>query len=433
MKKCRLGDISWCQTGPFGSQLHEEDYVEFGTPIITVEHLGDTGFTSQNLPFVSKQDAIRLSKYTLLEGDIVFSRVGSVDRSTYVRKSEEGWLFSGRCLRIRCKNEKVNPRYLSYYFKLNNFKQMMKNNAVGATMPSLNTDIMNNTILHLLEREHQDRIADFFDAIDSKIENNNRIITELESMAKLIYNYWFVQFDFPDENGRPYKSSGGKMVWNDELKREIPEGWEVKSFAKIVLSIKTGLNPRKNFKLNTGSIKYVTVKNLNENGVLDFKGCDTIDSTARDIIHQRSDVSKGDILFASIAPLGRCYIVQQTPHEWEINESVFSIRPNQECSNASFVYMILTDTNFIKKATSCSSGSVFQGIRIKELFNLPVVIPKPNIMGKFEKILNPIFLLKHNAINENQQLASLRDFLLPLLMNGQVTIGENAGEIKEEN
>lgn len=139
-----LGEIAVSQTGPFGSQLHEEDYVEEGTPIVTVEHLGELGFKRQNLPFVSDEDVQRLNKYTLMEGDIVFSRVGAIDRNTYVTKAEDGWMFSGRCIRVRCNKTKVNPLYLSYYFRLDHFKRMMLNVSVGATMPSLNTDIMDS-------------------------------------------------------------------------------------------------------------------------------------------------------------------------------------------------------------------------------------------------------------------------------------------------
>ena len=114
-KTYKLGDIADIQTGPFGSQLHNKDYALVGSPIVTVEHLGNRHFTTQNLPLVSDTDKARLSKYILSEGDIVFSRVGSVDRCSYVSDKEVGWLFSGRCLRVRC-NREVYPLYIYYYF-----------------------------------------------------------------------------------------------------------------------------------------------------------------------------------------------------------------------------------------------------------------------------------------------------------------------------
>ena len=141
LREVRLKEIAFSQTGPFGSQLHKEDYVENGTPIVTVEHLGEIGFIGENIPMVSDADKERLKKYSLKEGDIVFSRVGSIDRCTYVSKKEEGWLFSGRCLRVRC-NQSVDAKFISYYFRLKKFKEMMLNISVGATMPSLNTSLM---------------------------------------------------------------------------------------------------------------------------------------------------------------------------------------------------------------------------------------------------------------------------------------------------
>ena len=159
----------------------------------------------------------------------------------------------------------------------------------------------------------------------------------LEEMAKTIYDYWFVQFDFPNENGKPYKSSGGKMVNSNG--HIIPEGWTFCKVQDIISNICTGLNPRDNFKLGTGDIKYITVKNLTSNGTLDFTGCDTIDESARTIVHNRSDIQIGDILFASIAPLGRCYLIQSEPTDWDINESVFSIRANTDIITPAFLYL----------------------------------------------------------------------------------------------
>lgn len=121
-KTYRLGEIADIQTGPFGSQLHNKDYADEGSPIVTVEHLGNRHFTTQNLPLVSDTDKARLSKYILSEGDIVFSRVGSVDRCSYVSKAEDGWMFSGRCLRVRC-SSKAYPLYVYYYFCVESIKQ----------------------------------------------------------------------------------------------------------------------------------------------------------------------------------------------------------------------------------------------------------------------------------------------------------------------
>ena len=166
-----LADI---QTGPFGSQLHKEDYVAVGTPIVTVEHLGNRVFAEQNLPMVSDNDKERLNKYVLREGDIVFSRVGSVDRCSYVDAANDGWMFSGRCLRVR-PNEHLDAMYLYYYFCLEETKQFVRNIAVGATMPSINTKLLGEVPIAFPSVEQQARVAQLLSTIDDKIENNGKI------------------------------------------------------------------------------------------------------------------------------------------------------------------------------------------------------------------------------------------------------------------
>jgi len=174
MDRRYLRDIADIQTGPFGSQLHKEDYVDGGTPIVTVEHLGSRVFTEQNLPTVSDEDKARLSKYVLKKGDIVFSRVGSVDRCSYVDAAHEGWMFSGRCLRVR-PNEEIDPLFLYYFFCLEETKQFVRNIAVGATMPSINTKLLGEVEVKYPSMTEQRKIVALLSAIDDKIETNRRI------------------------------------------------------------------------------------------------------------------------------------------------------------------------------------------------------------------------------------------------------------------
>ena len=266
----------------------------------------------------------------------------------------------------------------------------------------------------------QNRIVDVLDKIDRRIANNKKINDYLEEMAKTTYDYWFVQFDFPDENGKPYKSSDGEMIYTDD--HIIPKGWKICKIQDIISSICTGLNPRDNFSLGSGNIKYITVKNLTTNGTLDFTGCDTIDESARTIVHNRSDIQIGDILFASIAPLGRCYLVQAEPTDWDINESVFSIRANIDVVTPTFLYLYFMSDAFIKQATSSSTGSIFKGIRISTLLDTELCVPPLSVITQFEDKLASTLSLKSKSCEEIQKLTNLREWLLPMLMNGQATI-----------
>lgn len=164
-----IGDFADVKTGPFGSSLHESDYVEAGTPIITVEHLGGRSITRQNLPLVSDEDCRRLRAYSLEAGDVVFSRVGSVDRNALVTEAESGWLFSGRLLRVRIKRGRADPAFLSHQFHSEPFKQRVREVAVGQTMPSLNTQILRRLPVALPSLAEQRAIAQVLSDMDAEL------------------------------------------------------------------------------------------------------------------------------------------------------------------------------------------------------------------------------------------------------------------------
>ena len=416
MTRVILGDIAISQTGPFGSQLHEEDYVSEGTPIVTVEHLGDTNFTHQNLPFVSEADTKRLSKYILIEGDIVFSRVGSIDRNVYVDKNHEGWMFSGRCIRVRADKNKVNPRYLSYYFKQNSFKKMMMNLAVGATMPSLNTKIMNSLELDLLPRENQDKIANILSAIDDKIQINNQINQELEAMAKTLYDYWFVQFDFPDQNGNPYKSSGGKMVYNPELKREIPKGWGVASIRDFESNIITGKTPsRTNSDNFGGEIPFITIGDIRGNTYI-YRTSETLTDLGASV-QKNKYLPEESLCVSCIATVGEIGFTTEPSHtNQQINSIVF-----EDETNRYYLYFALK--NYFENANvSAKTGNTFANMNKEDFSGIKIIFPNKEIKNNFHKITEPYFSQIKCLQGQNQQLTQLRDWLLPMLMNGQVII-----------
>ena len=415
MTRVILGDIAISQTGPFGSQLHEVDYVSEGTPIVTVEHLGDTNFTHQNLPFVSEADTKRLSKYILIEGDIVFSRVGSIDRNVYVDKNHEGWMFSGRCIRVRADKNKVNPRYLSYYFKQNSFKKMMMNLAVGATMPSLNTKIMNSIELDLLPRENQDKIANILSTIDDKIETNNQINQELEAMAKTLYDYWFVQFDFPDQNGKPYKSSGGKMVYHPELKREIPEGWGVEKIENIAQTGSGGTPKSTNVSYySNGEIPWINSGELEQT---------VITSTSNFITEEGLNNSS-----AKLFPSGTILVAMYGATAGKVSFLTFEASTNQAICAITLTdirmryYLKNVIEDLYQYLVKLSTGSARDNLSQDMIKNIKVVIPSNDILDRFYDFSNNIIKEITKKQQENEQLTQLREWLLPMLMNGQVKV-----------
>ena len=315
-----------------------------------------------------------------------------------------------------------DPQYI-YYLLKNVLSAYKVDGRDKSTVPGIDRNVIHQLdIHHYDDKIYQKDLCAVLNSIDELFDNNLKICLELESMAKTLYDYWFTQFDFPNAEGKPYRTSGGAMEWNEQLKREIPKGWEVKPLSYVISSINTGLNPRDNFKLGNGDIQYITVKNLTTSGTIDFSSCDTVDEDARAIIHNRSDISVGDILFASIAPLGRCYLIQDQPKNWDINESVFSIRPDYSKMTSEYLYMYFMGDSFIKGATSSSTGSIFKGIRINTLLDLVAVVPDKKVIDAFSVEIKNLLRLKEQKNVENMELAKLRDWLLPMLMNGQAVV-----------
>lgn len=267
MRIVKLRDISELKTGPFGTQFRASEYVTEGIPVINVKNIGYGSLLVSGLDHVSENTLERLSEHKLQEGDIVFGRKGSVDRHCLIRKGQDGWMQGSDCIRVRFTDAIVYPEFVSYYLLTDAVKMKINNSAVGSTMASLNTDILGDIDIILPDCEEQKRIALILGTIDKKISNNNQINDYLEEMAKTIYNYWFIQFDFPDENGKPYKSSGGKMSFCNELNREIPQNWNYTSIGNITICLDSERIPLSNQQREgmKGSIPY-----YGATGIMDY-------------------------------------------------------------------------------------------------------------------------------------------------------------------
>jgi len=376
---------------------------------------------------------ISSSEKTLTEAGLESIKTNSIDGIS-VLVGCIGWDMGNvaMCFEKCATNQQINSitqisedysPYFLYYWLTTKKEYLFSISSVTRT-PILSKGVFEEIEIPSISRSEQDKIAKVLLVLDKKIKLNSEVNDNLAQQLRLLYDYWFTQFDFPDESGKPYRSSGGQMVWSDDAKKEIPASWNSTKMSDAIEGIRTGLNPRDNFKLGSGTIKYITVKNLRSDGILDFSGCDTIDETARAIVHRRSDVCTGDILFASIAPLGRCHLVQELPQDWDINESVFSIRCNKATVTPEYLYMHLQSEAFVKESTACSTGSVFKGIRINTLLDSRMLLPPMQVVDKFSQQTKPLFSLQYKLNKEIQALTQLRDWLLPMLMNGQATISD---------
>ncbi len=423
-KEYKLKDIAEVQTGPFGSQLHKKDYVNQGTPIITVEHLGDNRIKHANLPRVTESDKERLSKYILRSDDIVFSRVGSVDRRALIQKEEDGWLFSGRCLRVRVKSENVNPTYLSYYFGTEKFKEYIRNIAVGATMPSLNTKIMKELTINLPEKSLQDRVASMLNSFTNKIQTNARITNNLEELAQTIFKRWFIDFEFPNEDKEPYRSSGRKMV-ESELGL-IPEGWKVGSLSDLGDIVGGGTPSKKIEEYYTDhGVGWITPKDLSsDKSIFIEKGATDITEEAL----QKSSAKllpEDSVLFSSRAPIGYVAIAGRPV---STNQGFKSMVPNSNIPSE-FVFFLLKHLTPAIEANA--GGSTFKEISGKGLKSINTVIPNEQILTLFKESVHVNFSYIKELEKENRNLTSLRDSLLPKLLSGEIELNDES-EVLED-
>ena len=394
MNKQFLRNIADIQTGPFGSQLHKEDYVDIGTPIVTVEHLGNRTFTEQNLPKVSAEDKARLSKYVLAEGDIVFSRVGSVDRCSYVDTAHDGWMFSGRCLRVR-PNSEIDSLFLYYFFCLEETKQFVRNIAVGATMPSINTKLLGEVEIDLPSMEDQRKIAATLSSLDDKIETNQKINDNLQQQAAALFESWFVNYD----------------PWDGVQ----PSEWENAPLGSFV-EIKRGGSPRpiQDFLSDSGLrwLKISDVTSLSSPFVLEIK-----EHIKEEGLRKTVFLHAGELVLSNSATPG-------IPKILDVDTCIHDGWLYFPKSELSKYYLYLFFKHIRKELVALGNGSVFTNLKTDILKTFPATKADESTLKEFDALVTPLFDAMLNADRENFKLAAMRDALLPKLMSSEIDVSE---------
>ena len=311
--------------------------------------------------------------------------------------------------------EQVNKYFIKYILSTKEFQKYIQLVSHGSTIKNLSPSQVADYEFNCCNYEYQDKIAFLLKSLDEKIDNNNKINEELESMAKTIYDYWFLQFEFPNEEGKPYKSSGGKMVWNEELKREIPEGWG-KGYLRDILNLHTDTISKKQIKKTD---LYTPIDCLPKKKMCFYDEA-LIEEAQSSLIKYR----KRDILLGAM----RVYFhrVCIAPSDGITRTTTFVLRPKHD-KNLGFSYQTINRNDSIDYATKNSIGTQ-QPYAVWEnnLEDFYFAMPPLELMIKYsERVENSIKLIIKNT-KEIKELTSLRDFILPLLMNGQVGFRELA-------
>ena len=388
-------------------RVHLSDYVQQGVPFYRSKEVIEIS-SGKN---ISEQLFISSEKYSEIkskfpvpqENDVLITAVGTIGEILVV-KDPNFYFKDGNLIWLRNINfDIIDIDYLYYFFKSDLFQKTIRYNNIGAVQKALTIDFLKTVKITLPSLDNQRKLISVLKSIDKKIQINSQINQELEAMAKTLYDYWFVQFDFPDQNGKPYKSSGGKMVYHPELKREIPEGWGVEKLGDITIChdskrVPLSSNDR---ELVKGEIPY-----YGATGIMDYVNDYIFDG---DYVLMAED---GSVMTEKGTP-----ILQRISGKNWVNNHAHVLEPikNHSCK---LLMMLLKDVSVMKIKT----GSIQMKINQENMNKIVVPAIPLELLFEINQKLEVIDKQQLNLIEENKQLTQLRDWLLPMLMNGQVKV-----------
>ena len=410
-KEVSLSEMGKTITGKTPSSQYPEDFGD-EIPFITPSDSFEKKYINKSERFLSRSGSDRLKEKIISPNSIMVTCIGSA-----MGKVVKNTLPSVTNQQINSiiVNESFDSDYI-YYLLKNNYA-VLRNAASGSTaIPILNkTDFDNLRFKVELDLNEQRKMVSILSTIDDKIETNHQINQELESMAKILYDYWFVQFDFPDQNGKPYKSSGGKMVYHPELKREIPEGWGVSKIEDIAKTGSGGTPKSTNVSYySNGEIPWINSGELEQTVII---------STSNFITEEGLNNSS-----AKLFPSGTILVAMYGATAGKVSFLTFEASTNQAICAIMLkdirmrYYLKNVIEDLYQYLVKLSTGSARDNLSQDMIKNIKVVIPSNDILDRYYDFSNNIIKEITKKQQENEKLTQLRDWLLPMLMNGQVKV-----------
>ena len=403
-KRYKLSDLYEMSSGISSTK----EQAGHGSPFLSFSVVFNNYFLPDSLIDLMDTTDGDKQKYSINEGDIFLTRtsetVDELAMSSVALKDYPEASFSGFLKRLRPVDKRiVYPKFMAFYLRSPLFRRTIINNTVMTLRASFNEAMFSYLEIMLPDFDTQKKIGDFLYSLEKKKQTNNQINQELEAMAKSLYDYWFVQFDFPDQNGKPYKSSGGKMVYHQDLKREIPEGWGVEKLGDITIChdskrVPLSSNDR---ELVKGEIPY-----YGATGIMDYVNNYIFDG---DYVLMAED---GSVMTEEGTP-----ILQRISGKNWVNNHAHVLEPikNHSCK---LLMMLLKDVSVMKIKT----GSIQMKINQENMNKIVVPAIPLELLSEINQKLEVIDKQQLTLIEENKQLTQLRDWLLPMLMNGQVKV-----------
>jgi len=414
-RETTLGEIANCvggviQTGPFGSQLHESDYSDAGIPVVMPKNIVEGRVSESDIARVSSEHIERLSRHKLVKGDIVYGRRGDIGRQALVGDAQAGWLCGTGCLRISLGSTVINPLFLHYYLRQESVIKWISGQAIGATLPNLNTGILKSVPVYVPPLPIQKRIAGILSAYDELIENNQRRIRILEEMARSLYREWFVHFRYPGHEDVP-------LV--DSPLGSIPQGWEVVALEDICERITDGAH--KSPKSVESGLPMASVKDMHDFG-FDLSTCRHIsEDDYIELDRQDSVVKENDVLVAKDGSYLKHTFVVEKDMKVALLSSIAMLRPNEKVL-PHFLAVCLRSEAVKGRMKQCVSGVAVPRIILKDFRKFQVVLPPNDLQVKWNALAGESVKMSWNLIAQNQSIKTQRDLLLPKLLSGQVAL-----------
>lgn len=410
-KWIKLKSIADLTVGFVGTMA--KHYENDGIPFLRSLNIKPFKIVNDDMKYISQEFCEKISKSILHEGDVVIVRTGLPGTCCVVPAEYDGCNCSDVVI-VHPNTELVNAHYLAAFINIWGQRQI-HNNKVGAIQQHFNVRSAEEMLIYLPEKEEQEKIAGVVVAMNEKIENNNTICSELESMAKTLYDYWFVQFDFPDENCKPYRTSGGEMVWNEQLKREIPKWWKPIEYSELVDIENSSINPS---SFGETVMEHYSIPAFDEDCIPTFDTADTIQSGKYRVFKESFLVSKLNPQFKRI---WNPYCLTDNA----ICSTEFMVYKPKDITLRPICYAIANSDGFYNHMVSKAISSTGSRKRIQPDVSIKYSIASPLdrfIIDRFCSHYSPIMEKIKKARLENYELKKLRDWLLPMLMNGQARV-----------
>ena len=389
-----------------------------GYKLVTSKNITNDGINTSDAYFISEQDYFEINKRSkVYQWDILFSMIGTVGNLYLEEKSDIDYAIKNIGV-FSCRDE-FKAKWLFYYLQSPMARNHIKRFLNGAVQKFLSLKQLRDFPILPFEKD-KISIVEILSALDKKIALNKQINARLEEMAKTLYDYWFVQFDFPDANGKPYKSSGGDMVFDETLKREIPKGWEVKSLGEII-SLERGVTYSKDSICNDkNGIGILRATNISGNNI-----------DLNDLIYISGEVSKQQ----KLRPFDILIVMSSGSKEHIGKNGVYYFEQDNAfgafCSKITpqkvffeFISIFLQSNNFRNYVKNQCLGTNINNLNNSHILHCPIVRPNDEYIEAFHKQIKLIYEKISCNVKQNHQLTQLRDFLLPMLMNGQVSVAE---------